>query len=482
MAKTRTEDARFGHRPEGSTAPVPFDLNIEKVLEDWGVEHGIREVIANALDEQALTDTKDIEVGKDNQGRWHIRDYGRGLRQEHLTQNENQEKLKHPAKVIGKFGVGLKDALATFDRNKVKVRIDSRFVSITLAKAAKHGFDLITLHALVSPPADRHMVGTDVILEGISDEHMERAKRFFLKFSSERLLETTPHGQVLDKYKAPTARIYITGLLVAEEADFLCSYNITNVTKAIRKALNRERTNVGRAAYTDRIKAILLACRQARVAELLVQDLKHFGDGTLHDELKWLDVAVHACKLLNAAQRVIFLTPRELVAAATFVEYARQDGCEIITIPEDVKGKLRGETDYEGNAIRDLGGYIQEWNKSFKFQFVEEADLSKSERQVFRTTPVLFKLIGGRPPNVKHVKISETMRMESFSYHEAEGVWDAKTGSIIVKRDQLKSRRLYAGTLLHEVGHALSGAGDVTADFEKELTSLLGIVADKAAP
>ena len=31
---------------------------------------------------------------------------GRGLKYEHLTQNENQEKLKNPTKVIGKFGVG----------------------------------------------------------------------------------------------------------------------------------------------------------------------------------------------------------------------------------------------------------------------------------------------------------------------------------------------------------------------------------------
>ena len=28
-----------------------FDLNIEKVLDHWGVEHAIREIIANALDE-----------------------------------------------------------------------------------------------------------------------------------------------------------------------------------------------------------------------------------------------------------------------------------------------------------------------------------------------------------------------------------------------------------------------------------------------
>src|SRR6185312_12390556 len=96
-----------------------FDLNIEKILEGWEIPHALREIIANALDEQALTDTRDVEIAKDAQGRWHIRDYGRGLKYDHLTQNENGEKLKNAEKVVGKFGVGLKDALATLHRRGV---------------------------------------------------------------------------------------------------------------------------------------------------------------------------------------------------------------------------------------------------------------------------------------------------------------------------------------------------------------------------
>jgi DNA gyrase/topoisomerase IV subunit B len=100
-----------------------FDLNIERVLEHWTVAHALREVIANALDEAALTGTASPEIFKDDVGSWHIKDAGRGLRYEHLTQNENKEKLKYPELVIGKFGVGLKDALATFDRRHIQVRI-----------------------------------------------------------------------------------------------------------------------------------------------------------------------------------------------------------------------------------------------------------------------------------------------------------------------------------------------------------------------
>ena len=42
-----------------------FDLNIEEILEDWEVYHGIRELISNALDKQMLTNTKGIDIFKD---------------------------------------------------------------------------------------------------------------------------------------------------------------------------------------------------------------------------------------------------------------------------------------------------------------------------------------------------------------------------------------------------------------------------------
>jgi len=41
-----------------------------------------------------LTKTKDIRIFKDSKGRWHIRDYGHGLKYEHLTQKEDEEKLR----------------------------------------------------------------------------------------------------------------------------------------------------------------------------------------------------------------------------------------------------------------------------------------------------------------------------------------------------------------------------------------------------
>lgn len=450
-----------------------FDLNIEKVLEDWEVYHAVREVIANALDEQALTSTSEIKIFKDK-NKWHIRDFGRGIKYEHLTQNECDEKLKNPGKVIGKFGVGLKDGFATFDRKNIKVLIKSKFSDITLGKSSKADFeDITTLHAFVSEPSDSKMQGTDFILEGIKDKDIELAKDFFLKFSDEIELETTQYGVVLDKKKS-IARIYISGLRVAEEENFLFSYNITSITTKIKKSLNRERTNVGRSAYTDRVKSILLECKGKQVAECLVKDLQKFELGESHDELSWIDVSVHACKLLNAKDKVIFLTPWELSDAQTMVDRAKRDGFRIITIPENVKSKIRGLKDIDGNEIRDLEEYTTQWNDSFEFKFVDEKSLSKKEKEIFSMKDNILKLIGGKPAKVKKILISETMRLEIKGYNEACGVWEEHEKRIVIKRDQLRDLVSFAGTLLHETSHAISGASDITIEFENELTHLLG--------
>lgn len=454
-----------------------FDLNIDRMLENWDSFHAIREIIANALDEQVLTSSGEIVISCDAKGFWHIRDFGRGLRHEHFTMNENQEKLGHSG-LIGKFGVGLKDALATFDRLGIEASIHSKFCDVSFDRSEKHDFsDVITLHACISNPSASSFVGTEFTLKGYSADDIDKAKRLFLRFSGEETFERTQYGEVLRKTDK-TSYIYINGIRVAEEENFLFSYNITSLTAVIKKALNRERTNVGRTAYSDRVKSILLSSSSEAVAKTLVDDLGNFGNGTLHDEMKWTDVSVHASKIINGIGDVLFLTDEEIMNAPRFVEEARANGRQIVTIPNTVKEKLSGQTDVDGNVIQDLHHFMSEWNDSFEFAFIQPESLITSERSVFDQTNRIAALVGGLPSKVEAVKISETMRPESGSFSEASGLW---TGAeIVIKRSELASIESYASVLLHEMAHARSGATDVTAGFEHELTSLLGKVASVA--
>jgi hypothetical protein len=447
-----------------------FDLNIEKVLEDWETYHAVREIIANALDEQLLTKTKDIEIFQDKQGLWHIKDFGRGLNHKHFTQKENDEKLDNP-NLIGKFGVGLKDALAVFDRRGVKVHIKSRFGDVALGKSEKHGFkEIITLHACISAPSEPKIIGTDFILQGCLPTDVDKGKALFLRFSGEKVLETTEFGEVLSK-NGQSSRIYVNGVRVAEEDNFLFSYNITALTAPIKKALNRERTNVGRTAYSERVKSILLSCTGKSIAQVLVDDLKHFETGTLHDELKWSDISVHATKILNS-EKVVFMTPSQLKEEGNCIDAAKKAGCQIVTIPENVADKISGQTDLSGSPINDLSQFKQMLNNSFEFKFVSPSKLSSTERAIYEATPKILALVGGQPSNVEEIKISETMRMETYAFVEAVGLWASP--NIIIKRTQLESLERYAATLLHEIAHALSGAPDISSEFEQSLTELLG--------
>src|SRR5262249_18764359 len=157
------------------------------------------------------------------------------------------------SKVIGKFGLGLKDAVATLHRHGVRIEIRSRHSDITFTERDKHGLDrkLLTLHAVILPANNPQRVGTEVVFHGLDGAEMAAPKGFFLRFSGERILGRTCHGDILQRVAGRHGRIYVKGLLVAEEEAFAFSYNITSLTTAMNRALNRERTNVGRTAYTE---------------------------------------------------------------------------------------------------------------------------------------------------------------------------------------------------------------------------------------
>ncbi|HKC20032.1 MAG TPA: ATP-binding protein, partial [Candidatus Dormibacteraeota bacterium] len=359
-----------------------FDLNVEKILDHWGIPEAIREVIANALDEQALSGTAEPQIVKRRDG-WHVTDSGRGLRYQHLTQNENPEKRRKAGLVVGKFGVGLKDALATFHRRAIEVTIRSPHGDITLQRAAKKDFaDVKTLHAAITKPSDAKRRGTDFTLKGLADTDMAAARDYFLRFTGDQELERTPLGTILARPEDDEpARIYVKGVRVAVEEQFLFSYNITSTTAQLQRALNRERTNVGRTAYQERVKAILLKAKSDAVAEELVKDLTRIPLGTNHDEVTWLDVQEQAVRILAARGKTLFVSAQQMFTMGATVQEARADGYKVIVIPDRLLARVPKLRDINGNPILDISGFVKVWNASFTYDFVDPAMLNVGERE-----------------------------------------------------------------------------------------------------
>jgi hypothetical protein len=452
-----------------------FDLNIEEVLENWEVEHALREVISNALDEQVISKTLEIEIGRDSKGDWCIRDFGRGLKIEHFTLNENQEKLNAPSGVIGKFGVGLKDALATFYRRGIGVRIYSSFGTFSLKQEHKHGFDdIVTLHVEYDDMPNK-IDGTEFILQGVTETDMAKAKSLFMKFSDENVLEANSFGQILER-KDEIGRVYILGVLASAEPNFLFSYNITSLTDAMKKKLNRERLNVGRSTYTERVKAILKNAKNPLVENLLVEQVEKRATGEQCDEMAWIEISQMALNLMHSRERVAYLTEKELQTMPSILDNIKSDGYKVVVVTEQQKDKLNIQAETGGPEVRTLENYVEEFNSSFEYKFVDINHLTKAERQVYDLTPKILSLVGLNLRDIPPINISETIRTVSVYdlLSEATGVWDRSIPAIVIKRNRLNSAINYSSTLLHEVAHATTNTGDATREFESVLTGYLG--------
>jgi hypothetical protein len=218
----------------------------------------------------------------------------------------------------------------------------------------------------------------------------------------------------------------------------------------------------------------LLASKEQEVAEILAKDLTNINEGTAHDELTWIDVQEHSVKILNQKGKYLFITSIEAMQHPDMIDHAKSSGHEVITIPENLKAKIQGETDMIGNPIIDIGQFVENYNDSFEYNFIDPEKLTDKEQSVYKHTDEILDIFGKKPNKVKHIKISSTMRKDFFQEEETVGCWDEKTSSIVLARKTLKLLSGYSGTLVHELIHAKTGYRDVTREFENSLTEKIG--------
>jgi|GEM_PF-1602770 len=249
------------------------------------------------------------------------------------------------------------------------------------------------------------------------------------------------------------------------------SYNVTSLTDSMRKALNRERENVGRSVYADRVRQILKHSDATDVLRHLKSSYARKDEGELPEELRWHDVAHKALNELAKSQKVVVLSHTEIKSRPELVEDLKQDGYRIDLV--DDRGKQRADDQArQGNApFHTLPTWIQSVNDSFEYRFVDEDQLTQDEISVWRRRDQILGLVGANRNEALRILVSETMRT---SQDDTDGAWDRNLRAIVVKRTQLRSLQAFAGTLLHEVGHAITGTVDCTRSFENVLTEYLG--------
>lgn len=294
-------------------------------------------------------------------------------------------------------------------------------------------------------------------------------------------MEKNKYGEVIEN-KTDVADIYINGVKVAEESKFLFSYNITSLTAQLKKALNRERSNVGRSAYTGRIKDILKACSSEKVISRLVDDLQQFKTGKIHDELAWSEISMYvSMKMSQLCKNTSFVTASDLENNPSVIDEMKRSGCNPVVVPDNIIPKME---DYntgvkDGETLTTINQYCKDEKDRFVPTPIDINSLTVQESQVYSKTNEIFNLIGGKPKNVKNITIVDKLYESDMFGGRVVGVWVNEKNEIMIKRSQLHSISQYAGTLLHECAHAVSGADDVSRDFELELTEIIGTIVSK---
>lgn len=186
-------------------------------------------------------------------------------------------------------------------------------------------------------------------------------------------------------------------------------------------------------------------------------------------------------KISELNSKATFITASDLQNTPSLIDNMLRNGHTPIVVPDNLISKIEdyniGAT--EGKTLITANQYIIEEQKNFIPQIIDINSLSSNERNIYNKTEKILELIGGRASNIKAIQIVDKIYENEF-FDETVGLWIPDEGRILIKRTQLQSLYKYAGTLLHECCHAISGFGDVSRDFERELTTVIGVLASKA--
>lgn len=119
-------------------------------------------------------------------------------------------------------------------------------------------------------------------------------------------------------------------------------------------------------------------------------------------------------------------------------------------------------------------------NTLIENSYVDPSTLTKAEYDVWKLKDIVLKCIGGLPDNIDDIRIAEVIRYKNDSTL-TQGVCRWGEREIVISRSILYRKELFLGVLAHELAHAKSEAGDLTKEFEDELTNMLGYLATSLA-
>ena len=453
---------------------VPF--NIDKPV----VYTALSELMINALNETFFAQCEEVEIYQLD-GKWVIRDYGRGLSLSHFNQSGNVEKLFY------------KDALTPSRINLVEAMAILTIQEVDLVIFSKHGtftFEILdyktqeqsgSLKITRAEPFDLDLKGTLIELTGVEEALIWKARATLLQFSKDTAVDHTPWGQII-KNPDNMGAVFVNGVKIAETPHYYYKYNITQVPETLQNGININPTHIPKDLYEGIIKKILRSSQSFVIAEEVL--LIHGKDEVekSYQDISWDDITLHFVKVLNQKGEFVFISKLDYQFHVRYSHLSETQSMKTIYVQDHIMRNLYGLLDYKHTPIFLKKDLLQKKNAK-NYTIISYKELDQSEKKVYSNLKTILDLFGGLPKEVKKIRIFELddYNMENDSENEGKYclygrcIYAEKT--IILNRLILKSLNEFASVLLHELIHAKYECQDFTKEFEDRLTETMGDLA-----
>ena len=190
-------------------------------VKGWDISKAIREVLQNYLDSRQEFNCDGSVTYDKEKGQANVKDNGPGLELRHLALGISEKSVD----AKGKYGEGLKLALLVFAREKRTIEIwaQGKIIRPEISYCPEFGTDLLFLIVEDMPPhwAATHK-GTSIKFN-CSEEELEEGKGYFLEFI--RYNDADFKWIVPNQLSLPRNRIFINGTIVGHIPGALFSYH-----------------------------------------------------------------------------------------------------------------------------------------------------------------------------------------------------------------------------------------------------------------
>jgi hypothetical protein len=420
----------------------------------WNVGQAVRELVQNWLDVKSqFSCTGHIVYDNVNQMA-SFKDGGPGMQMKHLAFGESDKAEGS----IGQFGEGLKSAMIVLARNgrKLELRTNGMLILPTIAMSKTFGTE--TLHFKVMPMAARlisRWTGTSIRV-AITKDELDEGKSYFSAFKHR---DNSGFDWIeRDAISLPGGIVYANGSAIGHISNAEFSYHL--VGSVAQSAVNRDRNSVDMTIVEPAIANMI---SHSHSTKLIAQIMKAMiGKTDSYESKLSLRPTWSATKLWKRTWTKHMGKHAVLSSNSQDNSQAEYRGYDVISLDHSATNFLnligiKSSEDLFAPKYRSARPNIGKVG-------IRSLDETQSENLKWAR-----RMVNKHYAETGKIIVCDRLNNLTVSVNNPNGAYSPANDTIYMNRAILSNKSQTLHTLLHEAVHKVSGASDLTSEFERAL-------------